>query len=392
MKIITAISNPEINEKLKEYKEIEIIGKDIQYKEAIIELIEKIINIEIIILKENIPGQIEEKELIKKLQEKNIKIYYILENKKNKNEIKNIDKIFYMNKNIITEIIKNLNIKNEIEIQTNKINNNKIIKEKNYNFKKNNKIKDLILINNKIKKFTLIYNKIILNLRINKKLENKNKKIISVCGSSGSGKSTVSTNLAILSKYKKTLIIDFNLSNPNINIFFGIKNKIKNTNSQKIKINKKIDLLIGINLLEKIKKEKQKIIIDKIFNEIKNKYDFIILDIEINNKNELEKYILEKTEKIIIVTEPNLIGIQKANRKIKEYIFQQNIKKEKINILINKNNKNSISEEIIKNIFYNFEIVGKISQNNYYEYLINNNYKIINKKIKKEYANIIKKI
>ena len=40
MKIITAIGNEEINKKMKENK-MEIIGKDIQYMEAVIEVIEK---------------------------------------------------------------------------------------------------------------------------------------------------------------------------------------------------------------------------------------------------------------------------------------------------------------------------------------------------------------
>ena len=40
-KIITAINNPELNERLKEEKKFEVIGKDIQYKEAILEILEK---------------------------------------------------------------------------------------------------------------------------------------------------------------------------------------------------------------------------------------------------------------------------------------------------------------------------------------------------------------
>ena len=40
-KVLTAMANPELHEKLKEKKEIEIIGKDIQYQEGIFEIIEK---------------------------------------------------------------------------------------------------------------------------------------------------------------------------------------------------------------------------------------------------------------------------------------------------------------------------------------------------------------
>ena len=38
-KIITAINNPKLNEQLKKENKFEIIGKDIQYKEAIIEIL-----------------------------------------------------------------------------------------------------------------------------------------------------------------------------------------------------------------------------------------------------------------------------------------------------------------------------------------------------------------
>ena len=40
-KIITAINNPNLNERLNKEEYIEVIGKDIQYKEAILETLEK---------------------------------------------------------------------------------------------------------------------------------------------------------------------------------------------------------------------------------------------------------------------------------------------------------------------------------------------------------------
>ena len=44
MKIITAMNNPELNEELKKEKNIEIICKDIFYKEGILEILENEIN------------------------------------------------------------------------------------------------------------------------------------------------------------------------------------------------------------------------------------------------------------------------------------------------------------------------------------------------------------
>ena len=40
MKILTAIGDPYINERLNEYENIEVIGKDIQYQEGILEILE----------------------------------------------------------------------------------------------------------------------------------------------------------------------------------------------------------------------------------------------------------------------------------------------------------------------------------------------------------------
>ena len=84
-KIITAINNPKLNEQLKKENNFKIIGKDIQYKEAILETLEKNKNIDIIIISEQILGEIKFEKLIKniKLINENIKIIFILEVKNN---------------------------------------------------------------------------------------------------------------------------------------------------------------------------------------------------------------------------------------------------------------------------------------------------------------------
>ena len=123
--IITAIDNPKIYKELKNNKNIKIIGKDLIYKEAILEILEKNKNIDIIILYEKILGEINFIELIKKIKNinKKIKLIIILENK-NENLEKNLKKIN----------IKNIYLKN-------KINKKKIIKIINKKKKKNNKKK-----------------------------------------------------------------------------------------------------------------------------------------------------------------------------------------------------------------------------------------------------------
>ena len=80
-KIITAINNPKLNEELKKENYFEIIGKDIQYKEAILETLEHKKDIDLIIISEEIPGEIKLEEIIQKIKRINhkIKIIFILE-------------------------------------------------------------------------------------------------------------------------------------------------------------------------------------------------------------------------------------------------------------------------------------------------------------------------
>ena len=63
MKIVTALENPKINEKLKQETNFEVIGNDIQYQEGVIEILEKNPEINLIIISELLSGQIGFKKL-----------------------------------------------------------------------------------------------------------------------------------------------------------------------------------------------------------------------------------------------------------------------------------------------------------------------------------------
>ena len=116
-KILTAINNPKLNEELKKEEFLEVICKDIQYKEAILEILEEKKQIDIIILNEKLPGEIDLFNLIKKIKTKNekIKIIMILENKniEKENKLKNlnINNIYYNNEININKLIKIINEK-----------------------------------------------------------------------------------------------------------------------------------------------------------------------------------------------------------------------------------------------------------------------------------------
>lgn len=420
-KIITALASPEVNTELKKYKNIEIIGNDIQYQEGVIETLEKNSQIDYIILSAILDGKYEIYTFVKKIKMINpkIKIILILEKENSENTEKLIlsgaSYIFYNNAEIkdILKIINN-NKENENEelkeelqeikkllLENNK-KDNKITLKNNKNLLKN-KQKIFIKFNKYIK---ILKNKLFINMEKNK----RNSEIISVLGTAGVGKSVFTVNLAnsyIFSK-NKILIIDFDILNNSLHTILGIKKyskkireKLKNNNLINNKINieeliikvtNKIDLISGINLIfdskYKISSEK----ISDILKELKNKYDVIIIDTSSECFFDYTKNIIENSNINIFIAEANLSELKKSRNLLDLYINKWKIDKKKINILFNKYNKNSIYMEILKNIFHDFNILGKLDFNDNYNLIINKNGKNINKKIAKEYLNINNKL
>lgn len=421
--IITALGNPLLNDKLSEEKEFKILTKDIQYQDGIFEILEKEEKIDFLILSEILLGENKIENLIEKIQEKNnqIKIIIILENKKEELEnilyLKGIKKIYYNNKVQIKEIISF--IKNENKEENEKIKNElenlkELLIKNNINFEKekiNNNLLENKIDENKLKKNKLNKNKLnkIKIIKNNKKI---NSKVISIAGTGGVGKSIITLNLSNILKEKKQkiLIIDFDILNNSLHTILGvnqysqkIKNKLQkndliqnkiNIKKLVIKINKKVDLISGINLLfdskYKISSEK----IEFILEELKQYYDVIIIDTSSECFFDYTKNILNNSDNILFLLEANLLEIKKANNLLKIYIEEWNLKKEKINIIINKYNENAVDDKIIKNIFSEYKILGKIKFNKKYNILINKNFEedIFTKNIKKEYEKISDKI
>ena len=151
IKVLTAIGNENLNNILKEQDEFEILENDIFYKEGILEFLEKNNDVDILILYENLAGEINIINLINKIKIINneINIFFILENKNDELEKilkkENIKNIFYINEinvNDFIDKIKNAKINNneklieEINLLKNIINkkNEELIKYKNSNF------------------------------------------------------------------------------------------------------------------------------------------------------------------------------------------------------------------------------------------------------------------
>lgn len=412
-KIVTALGNPILNNELKKYKEFQIMINDIQYQEAIIEFLEIEKNIDYIILNEILPGNISIEELINKIKIKNenIEIIIILERENKELESflyrKKIFNIFYNNKVEIIDIIKILKNK--------KINNIKIEQDIE-------KIKDIILNDSNINKQI---NKIKINNETKKKLKSNNK-MICILGSSGVGKSIFSVCFSnyLKNNKNKILIIDFDILNNSIHTILGInkyskkvKEKIKKNNLDNfnddnscdnnfninkfslnnhniniedliINVSKNIDLLTGIDILFNSDEEMNKFELLEMICEIKKQYDYIIVDTSSECFFKYNKILIEHADKNIFLLEANLLEITKAKRLLEMYKNNWKINPNKIKIIINKYNKNSIDLNLLKNIFGEYEMLGKIKMENFYNSIINNNNLYHKKDEKKEYKKI----
>lgn len=284
MNILTAINNEKIFKELK--NKIKINYNDIQYKEGVLEALEKNKNIDFIILNEDISGQIKIEELIKKIKKINNKIKIII------------------------------------------ILNKKDLKKEEY------------LIKNKT---DFIYAEKVSAKEILKRIWSTNK-VVGVVGNRGVGK-TITTIILneLIKKYKseKTIIIKDSKKD-----IFQIYNNIKN---------------------------------------IRNNYDYIFIDIQnFSNYKFFEKIIDEN----ILILDSNILEINKIKNLI-------NNNKRKIKVILNNYNENSLSEEILKNIFKNkIEIIAKIPNNKNYNLIINNNFnvKYLDKNTKEKFLKIIENI
>lgn len=411
-KILTAVDNPTLNIRLRDEKELKIIGKDIPYKEGIIEFLEKNKNIDIIIISENLPGEIETENLIQNINKinKEIKIMYILEKSNEQKEKKlkelNINEIYYNNKINIEEIIKILKeeeinkeeMKQEIEKlkkiiekekarknTLNKIKFNKVL----YLLKnKKNKILKSKINNNKIIKNIIIKNKIN-NNKINKQKENINKykKIINIIGNKNVGKTTLSLFLGNFLANKNNKILFLKIKNYKNKKNNKIKNQIKKENKKiykekKIK-DKKIEKIRNNIFIKEIldSKKELKENIKKIEKYLEF-FDYLIVDTNKIKETKITQEFIKKGAKNILIAEANLLGIKESLSFIENLEKNRIINKEGLHIVVNRYNFDSLIKDLVNKIFYFSNSINYIKKENQTNK--------IEKNLKKIYKSIIK--
>lgn len=200
-------------------------------------------------------------------------------------------------------------------------------------------------------------------------------------------------------KDKKILIIEINSKTQDIKI---LKNK-QNNNEEKNDIkniyekfyneekqnNKIIKIKKTLHLFSTNGEEKSEIEILKQIKMWKENYDVILIDIE--------KYftsIFEEIDKIIFLTEANVLQIKKSKIYLEENIKKYKIEQDKINIVFNKVAKDAFSINILKNALKEYNLLGKVNNINNCNILVNHNMNqtYLQNNIKMQYQKIANEI
>ena len=350
--ILTAILNENINYKLKEYEKINIKYDDIQYEEGLIEILENDSNIDILILNSIFYKNIISKNLMKLINKETTIILIklkeeVYEYKENVIQIENRNE-----DEMINEII-NI-ISNKFEVEINKVSSINYLKEENEKIKNELEMLKKIIKQKKEKK---LFEKIkdfkkskeIKEGNINKKSIKKGN-IILFTGVPKTGKTVISSVVAEnLSKYNKVLLIDVNFKEKDLITLFNKKKfNEKEDENILIKINDNLDLLSDLDIVIKDFRTDISSKLDILLNQLLYKYDYLIIDFNLENENFIFEYILNKADKIFILIEGDLLNLKESKKAFEK--ITNVINKKLIQIIINKNNSRFIEKEVIENI------------------------------------------
>ena len=368
--MLIAINNNKIIEQMKKTGKYIIYDQDIVYMEGVLEYLSKN-SIDILITKDTLQG-----ELTKEMYLKQVKII------SPKTKV-----ILFVQK--LTEQYKGFLFANGIF---------NIVEDEEINF---SKLFNII----ESKENKVIYNYGTDNKEIQKEKVVKvvSKQIISVFGTSGAGKSYVSSVLGqVLSKKMKyeTLLVDMDIQNPALDIYNNIDGDINalyyvmeevdndcfNSNvlrevAKKERENKKLSFLTNNLDMYECQNRIAPCYYKALYKEAIENFDITLLDLPASPFLDVVPFSLAKSDKIFFVINPNFISIRQAHKYLDLIINVWNISKSKINIIVNKISRNSLSIKQIESILKDFNICLQIDKDENIEQIINGVKKIETDKI-----------
>lgn len=333
IKILVALNNKKIKDKLDLRYKDKVYNYDFVYKEDIISYIEKYNNNYIILTRLDLSGNMNYLEYIRKIKKINTKNRIIIIINKLEKEIKE-----FLFANEVFNIIEG----NEIDMEV-------IYKQINTE------------------------NKIVYKTVYKKSNNSDDKRKITVFGSNGSGKSFISSLMAnsIAKKTKKRVVlVSFDDKNScldiinNINCFnFDIKHFFTGEDMNYDYISKSIsqsnvcknlwlmnsDIKLTDNRLKISKSQMQNLTFY-----LESRFDYVIFDLPNYTLNSNYKILMDIVDEIIFVTSPNYISIKQSKIYL-DFIYNKlKIPKDKLKLIINKNGVYSLDIRQIKSIL-NYE-------------------------------------
>ena len=327
IKILVALDNNEIKEKLNIKYGNKVYNYDFSYKEDVIEYLKRYSDDYIILTRLDLPGNINYKE-------------YILSLKK------------LSNKSKIVIILNKLNIDDRKFLYANEI----------FNIIEGNEI-DIDVIYNQIE----TEDKVVYKTIYKKPNENNTRRSIAVLGTNGAGKSFVSYLIAnSIAKYTKkdVALISINSKNScqeilgNINcIDYEIGEYINEISKNEENIEKYVNqsnyyknLWYIISKNNYNQKNNNNINIKKFIENLENKYNYVVFDTSTCYLNTDVSQLIDWVDEIFFVINPNYISLKQAKFLLEFLSNSLNVKNNKIKIVVNKIGEFSLDIRQIKSI------------------------------------------
>lgn len=327
IKILVALDNKEIKEKLNIKYGNKVYNYDFSYKEDVIEYLKRYSDDYIILTRLDLPGNISYKE-------------YIL-------SLKNLS-----NNSKIVIILNKLNIDDRKFLYANEI----------FNIIEGNEI-DIDVIYNQIE----TEDKVVYKTIYKKPNENNTRRSIAVLGTNGAGKSFVSYLIAnSIAKYTKkdVALISMDSKNScqeilgNINcIDYETSEYINEISKNEENVEKYVNqsnyyknLWYIISKNNYNQKNNNNINIKKFIENLENKYNYVVFDTSTCYLNTDVSQLIDWVDEIIFVINPNYISLKQAKFLLDFLSNSLNVKNNKIKIVVNKIGEFSLDIRQIKSI------------------------------------------
>lgn len=327
IKILVALDNNEIKEKLNIKYGNKVYNYDFSYKEDVIEYLKRYSDDYIILTRLDLPGNISYKE-------------YILSLKK------------LSNKSKIVIILNKLNIDDRKFLYANEI----------FNIIEGNEI-DIDVIYNQIQ----TEDKVVYKTIYKKPNENNTRRSIAVLGTNGAGKSFVSYLIAnSIAKYTKkdVALISMDSKNScqeilgNINcIDYETSEYINEISKNEENVEKYVNqsnyyknLWYIISKNNYNQKNNNNINIKNFIENLENKYNYVVFDTSTCYLNTDVSQLIDWVDEIFFVINPNYISLKQAKFLLEFLSNSLNVKNNKIKIVVNKIGEFSLDIRQIKSI------------------------------------------